>query len=164
MNPFAQVKAAIRSYIVAHWQALGASNAAYVKVNNRWERDDRKNARLAADTPAVDLIPVEPNTFSLTSSSGLFERSYELGIATDGTTPDDVLDPVEWELVRAALKMQTDRLGLTSGSLIVVSVAVTGSRQTFQDIEASRNRRTWTGAVVLTVRFQVQRADILPAT
>lgn len=162
-NPFTQIKTAIKSYVVAHWDSLDADNPAKVKVGNRWSLDARKDRRQPGDLPGVDIKPVEggdSNPFA-SSSSGLFVREYELGIATDGFTVDDpALDQCEWELIRAASKACIEKLNLPA---LVMAVKVSSTRQTNTDYEASRQHKTWTGAVVISVQFQVKRSDIIPA-
>lgn len=162
-NPFTQIKAAIRGYVEAHWDSLPTNNPAKVKVGNRWSRDDRKAARAPADLPAVEIRPVEGGDSKPlhTSSSGVFVREYEFGIATDGQTTDDpALDQCEWELIRVATKAALEKLDLPE---LVLKVDISSSRQTDRDLEASRQHRTWTGAVVISVQFQVKRTDIVPA-
>lgn len=160
-NPFTQIKTAIETYVGAHWDSLPSDNPAKVKVGNRWSATQRKGAIQPADTPAVAVRPVEggDTNVNATSSSGHFTRSYELGIVTSATTPEDsTLDQCEWELIRVAAKASSEQLGLGS---MVLSVTVSGTRQTNQDFEAGRQHRWWTGAVTLSVKFQVSKASIL---
>jgi hypothetical protein len=91
----------------------------------------------------------------------LFQKAYELGIATDGTPVDDnpdVLDAVEWELIRVAAQASKDKMGLPT---LVLKVDIESSRQTPDDEQQNRGRRRWSGVVVLVVTIQVPRADIL---
>jgi hypothetical protein len=102
-NPFTQTADAVRSALEARWDAMADDDPAKVKIGNRWGRNARKDARQVADFPAVDIRPVDGRNlnFTATSSTGLFQKAYELGIATDGTPVDDnpdVLDAVEWSL------------------------------------------------------------------
>lgn len=161
-NPFTQIKTTIETYVGAHWDSLPADNPAKVKVGNRWSTTQRKGALAPNDTPAVSLRPVDGGDTNplATSSSGHFSRQYELGIVTDGITPEDsTLDQCEWELIRVAAKASKELLGLTD---LVLKVTVSGTRQTNQDLEAGRQRRRWTGAVTITVFFQVSKTSILP--
>lgn len=158
-NPFTQITTAIKSYVEAHWAALPDDNVAKVRVGNRWGKDRVKPARQPADSPAVDIRPLDGGDNKLTSSTGIFARAWELGIGTDDLEPD-VLDQCQWELIRAALKMQTESLGLTS---LVMAVKLDSLLSTREDTAANRNTIYWTGAVVLTVTFQVPRVEILPA-
>jgi hypothetical protein len=162
-NPFTQVADAVRLALETRWDALGDNDPAKVKINNRWGRNARKDARQVADFPAVDIRPVDGRSlnFSASSSTGLFQKAYELGIATDGTPQDenpDVLDAVEWELIRVAAQAAKDKLGLPT---LVLKVEIESSRQTPDDEQQNRGRRRWSGVIVLVVTIQVPRADIL---
>jgi hypothetical protein len=119
---------------------------------------ERARVTLQVSPQSTSAAPVEPIA---SSSTVVLSRSYELGIFTDGTTPDGGLYDLEWELVRVAAKASKEKLGLPD---LVMFVSITPGTPTKQDFEASRNRHTWTGSVVLTVQFQVNRADIVPAT
>lgn len=160
-NPFTQIKTAIRSYLGAHWDSLDADNPAKVKVANRFRRLLKDNVQ-PADLPEVDIRSAEGgrNQFTASSGTGLFQRTYELGIASDDKDASDVsLDQAEWEILRAASKAQQDKLGLSG---LVVNVEIDNTRQTKDDAELNRGHKRWSGAVTLVVTFQVPRADLIP--
>jgi hypothetical protein len=162
-NPFTQTADAVRLALETRWNALADNDPAKVKINNRWGRNARKDARQVADFPAVDIRPVDGRNlnFGATSSTGLFQKAYELGIATDSTPQDenpDVLDAVEWELIRVAAQAAKDKLGLPT---LVLKVEIESSRQTPDDEQQNRGRRRWSGVIVLVVTIQVPRAVIL---
>jgi hypothetical protein len=164
-NPFTTVADAVRLALETRWDAMADNDPAKVKINNRWGRNARKDARQVADFPAVDIRPVDGRNlnFSASSSTGLFQKAYELGIATDGTPQDanpDVLDAVEWSLIQTAAKAAQDKLGLPT---LVLKVEIESSRQTPDDESQNRGRRRWSGVVVLVVTLQLPRAQILPS-
>jgi hypothetical protein len=106
-NPITQIRTAIEAAVGAHWDSLPNDNAAKVKVNNRWGANRAKPAaRLTADFPAVDIRPAQEqnqNDIKFSSGTGVFVRSWELGLATDERPWDDpaALDEAEWQLVRS---------------------------------------------------------------
>lgn len=162
-NPFTQIKTAIRAYLGAHWDSLPDDNIAKVRVGNRFRRNIRPNTQ-PADLPEVDFRSAEGsrNQFKASSSTGLFQRTWELGISSDDRSQnDDSLDQVEWELLRVAAKAAVERLGLSE---LVVNVEVDNTQQTKDDPELSRNHKTWSGTVRLIVTFQMSVADIIPTT
>jgi hypothetical protein len=164
-NPFTQTADAVRSALEARWNALADDDPAKVKVGNRWGRNARKDARQVADFPAVDIRPVDGRNmnFSASSSTGLFQKAYELGIATDGTPVDDnpdVLDAVEWSLIQVAAQAAANKLGLPT---LVLKVEIESSRQTPDDESQNRGKRRWSGVVVLVVTIQVPKSQIIPS-
>jgi hypothetical protein len=164
-NPFTQVANAVRLALETRWSAMADDDPAKVKINNRWGKNSRKDARQVADFPAVDIRPVDGRgmNFTASSSTGFFQKAYELGIATDGTPVDDnpdVLDAVEWSLIQTAAKAANDKLGLPT---LVLKVEIESSRQTPDDEQQNRGKRRWSGVVVLVVTLQVPRAQILPS-
>lgn len=163
-NPLTTIRQAIEDAVGAHWDSLDEDNPAVVKVGNRWTKNQRKGARQPADFPAVEIRPVQEQNQTnpkASSSSGQFIRAWELGCATDAAPTEDpnVLDQCEWELIRAAAKMQRDKLGLPDN--LVVDVGVASTRQTTQDGDQNRGRTRWTGAVVVIVKFQVPTTQII---
>jgi hypothetical protein len=165
-NPITQIRTAIEAAVGAHWDSLPNDNAAKVKVNNRWGANRAKPAaRLTADFPAVDIRPAQEqnqNDIKFSSGTGVFVRSWELGLATDERPWDDpaALDEAEWQLVRAATKMLRDKLGLPE---LVVAVAIPATRQTPADQQPQQQGAArWSGAVVVAVKFQVKQSDLIP--
>jgi hypothetical protein len=76
-NPFTQTADAVRLALETRWNALADNDPAKVKINNRWGRNARKDARQVADFPAVDIRPVDGRNlnFGATSSTGLFQKA-----------------------------------------------------------------------------------------
>lgn len=165
-NPLSQIKAAIVAAVNAHWDSLDSDNPAKVKAGNRGNANNvaKPSARRDADFPHVEVEPGDEseNKVPSSSTSGTFIRSYLAKIATDDRTPDaNTLDQIEWELLRAALKMSRDKLGLPG---LVMTVFVGQTRQTNQDTEPQAGVKRWAGSVALRVQFQVPLTDLLPPT
>jgi hypothetical protein len=162
MNPFTEIKTALRGYLAAHWDSLPADDPAKVRVNNRGGVIFRKGQGVS-DSPAVDTRRVELRGANplATSSSGVFVAVYELGYRSDeGKRDDDTesLDATEWELVRVAAKASVAKLGLS----YVLRVGVEAARQTTAATEMSKEGQ-WSGVVTLVVEFAKPRSEIIPA-
>lgn len=161
MNPFSEIKTALRGYLAAHWESLPADNPAKVRVNNRGGVIFRKGQQ-HADNPAVDARRVEIRDAALqTSDTGLFVVAYELAYRSDERKTEDdteTIDQLEWELVRVAAKARAEKLGLS----YILRVAFESARQTTAATEMTKDGQ-WSGVATLVIQFQKSRAEILPA-
>jgi hypothetical protein len=164
-NPFTEIKAALRTRLGSHWDALAADNPARVRVGNRWGRNALKPpSRQPADLPAVDVRRVETRDMKLTSSSGVFLAVFEFGITSDeraSTDDTEVMDASEWELIRCAIgaAVSTPPLGLS----YVQRIGVESSQQTLADPAQSGGTQRWTSAVRIVVEFNKPRSEIIPS-